>query len=207
MKALELFAAMLTAREGYHAIHGLGPDGRGITRRLRVWHPADDWRGLARRLRSIEEPEMAVVPRQAEGETMFALTKGSVVWAVTRTGRDVEALERFRPVPTLQVSEGDSVRHTALWALRAEHRMDDVLRVCRHLAHGLGTQKKFATQDCPLRPPGALLTEGRKRPLVVKVVRADAEAVYPVAEVCRRLPRRIPEPFDFTKLDTFVKAA
>lgn len=193
MRAIDLFAAML-AGHGYHGIRGLGEDGRGNVRRVRVWRRADDWRSVARTLRLLDEPELQVVARAAEGDDSWTVLGANVVWARTETAKQQEALARFRPVPTLWLTEGDSVRSTALWATRGALKTNDAVRVSRHIAHALGTPKKFATEDCLLRPPGALLTEGRKRPLVVKVVRADAGAIYPVGEVCRRLPRQIPDP-------------
>lgn len=197
--AAVLLAQMLVSPPGWNTLHTLDTlDGKQVPRVL--WHDATDWRRLAYRLDAYGyefEPAVGVVPYMDQGS--FRLYgRSAVVWARVETPAQLRALERFHPGPTLMLRDGGS-RATALWALRRQLPSEDAERVSRHMQHHLGAPKKHAACSFEVPSPLSVLRDGRKKPVPVTVERCDPEAVYSVGEVCRSLPRRIPDPLAWRK--------
>lgn len=118
-------------------------------------------------------------------------------WVRCETGRQVAALESFDPEPTLVIREGGTVRHTAFWMLPRPVNPDDGGKVNRHVAHKLRCAKKWADQ-MSFTPPGAVIREGRAKPLPVVVAGGTGELVT-LRALCRTLPREIPDPEGWRK--------
>lgn len=191
MSAAGLLAQMLCTARGSVDLHGRGNDGK----RYVLSTPAAEWELLARRIervRGTDEPRLHAIPRLAPGD-MFCGDSG-VVWCEVTGTAQAEALERFRPVPTLTLQVGDTTRRMALWGLRKSLRPPECTKVNRHLSHKLGAAKKHADTDWMFWPPGTVLHTGRERPVPVKAVQMNVEGVYAIGEVCRSLPRSIPDP-------------
>lgn len=113
-------------------------------------------------------------------------------WARAESGRQVTALEAFDPEPSLILREGGTVRHTAFWFHERPLDPEVSEKVNRHLAHKLRTPKKYAPQLL-FSPPGAVIREGRSKPLPVVAAGGTGELVT-VRALCRTLPREIPSP-------------
>lgn len=148
----------------------------------------------ARFRRLIESPTrvtLAAVPRRQRRSLAFG--SSGALWARVESGASLQLLERFRPRPTLVLRDGDTVRHTAFWALSRPLRAplyDNLREANRRLAGAMKAPKKHAEPGFAFAPMGQLA--GRSR---VRVVRLSGELHDP-AHVAGRL-RPSPAPWSF----------
>lgn len=115
-----------------------------------------------------------------------------VLWVRTESKREVVALERFKPAPSLIVREGSTCRMVALWQLQNALTYEWVLRANKRLAHRLGCAKKWAELEFAFPAPGSCLRAGRSRPVAVRVERFEP-VVYAPRQVVGGL-REAPDP-------------
>jgi hypothetical protein len=191
VEALEFLAVALgSGGQGFHAL----TYSNGSNRRTK-WLPVKDY---ARFLHVVPElaweadAELTVCPLMDRGSYRLAADAG-VIWTRVESRKAAASLARFRPSPSLVLREGGSVRRVAVWAVRKRLSPMDAEKVGRHLAHKLGTAKKWASTAFTLRPPGGVIRHGRTRPCPVVVEGGSLEAVT-MRELCRSLPRRLPDP-------------
>lgn len=187
---VRLLWAGLGGSDGFYAIRLTQHDGRrvtawpGVGRRGWVESICGDfgWRG------DIEWSARAYLDRGSR--RLMGDTGAS--WVRAETGHQVAALEAFDPEPSLVLREGGTVRHVAFWFHPRPLGPDAGERLNRHLAHRLRCAKKWAAQ-LDFAPPGSVIREGRARPLPVVVAGGSSDLVT-VRELCRTLPRAIPDP-------------
>lgn len=173
-----LFAMLGGNGRGYHHIRW---QDQGAWRNH--WTAVTDKRmfGLLRRVGEDNETELFLVPRALEG-TRFA-GESSCLWVRVEGTRQLEALQAFRPVPTITLREGASSRCTALWGLSKPLGPDWCLRGSERLAHALGAARKWCDPDtATLNPPGSCLRVGRVRPVPV-VVESISDELYAARDV------------------------
>lgn len=117
----------------------------------------------------LDDVSLSLVPRRAEQEE-GALSSAGAMWVRLDSAKQSQALERFRPVPSLVLREGNTVRRWALWFVSPHPNVMQLERGNRRLAHALGAKKKFAGAEQLFHPPGVTLKWGRdRRPLVVTI--------------------------------------
>lgn len=193
--ALELLACATVGNGGWHSFE-IAAWGSGEY----LWKRCGDVEGYVQAAHRWAECELRVSAVPCVDRGSFRLRgESSVLWARVETGKQYEELRKFTPEPTIVLNDG-GVKHVALWCVEKPLEPEDCEKVNRHLAHKLGTAKKWAGTAFGFSPPGAVLREGRKRPVVVDVVSMSEES-YPVGRIARRLPRQIPDP------DAWRKAA
>lgn len=188
--SVHALAAGLGGDKGYYAIQLTQHDGKrvtawpGVTRRSWIESICADfgWNG---------DISWAARPYLDRGSRRLMANTGAS-WVRCESGRQVAALEAFDPEPSLILREGGTVRHTAFWFHPRPVGPDDSERLCRHLAHKLRAPKKYAAQML-FAPPGAVIREGRSKPLPVVVAGGTGELVT-VRALCRTLPPTIPDP-------------
>lgn len=153
----------------------------------RCWLPADNRGGFVGLLSELAGRDVwaGVTPRRKRDSWP---AEAHCLWAVTDSKAAVAALQAFRPVPTLILREGTSVRCVALWALLRPLGWDWVVRANKRIAHRLRTPKKYASPDFMVRVPGSAVVAGRRSPLRVRTVWHQPEALYMAREVVGRLP-------------------
>jgi hypothetical protein len=185
-----LLWAGLGGHRGFYAIRLTQHDGKRVTA----------WPGVDRRawIESIcadfgwtGDIEWACRPYLDRGSRRLMASTGAS-WVRCETGAQVRALEAFDPEPSLILREGGSVRHVAFWFHPRPLEQEGSEKLCRHLAHKLRTPKKYASY-LEITPPGAVIRDGRSRPLPVVVAGGTRELVT-VRTLCRTLPREIPDP-------------
>lgn len=99
----------------------------------------------------------------------------AVLWVRSESTVETEALLSWSPKPTLILREGDTVKHTALWALAGELDPLLTMRLNKRLAHAIGTAKKFANPEhFVLTPPGARTDTGKVSQVVHMAEPEDA---------------------------------
>lgn len=187
---LRLLWAGLGGNGGFYAIRLTQHDGKRVT----AWPGVDrrQWiAGICEDFGWTGDVEWAARPYMDRGSRRL-LAESGAVWARCESGAQVRALEAFDPEPSLVLRDGGTVRHTAFWFLPRPVKSDDGEKLCRHLAHKLRTPKKFAAQ-LVFSPPGAVIRAGRSRPLPV-VAAGGTGGLVTVRELCRSLPRVIPDP-------------
>lgn len=108
------------------------------------------------RLAWLGDASVNAVPYLREREVLYH-GSSSVLWARCESGRQVANLRRFKVRPTLVLREGDTVRHTAFWALSEPLDPVRVDRANRRIAHWLGSPKKYCDVGFRFAPPGAIL--------------------------------------------------
>ena len=128
------------------------------------WISTADRASLRRSLRGSEilgsRCEIHPVPRYGLERTSVA--DSSVLWARAETGPEAEALLTWSPKPTFIFREGDTVRHTAIWALTGQLDKRWTLCLNKRLAHAIGTAKKHADpENFYFTPPGSLDEKGK----------------------------------------------
>jgi hypothetical protein len=188
---LELLCAV-AAGPGYHVREHDWPAGERNDR-VAAWLPAEDWRRTAASAALWADYGASVsLCAYASRGSYRRHALGSCLWTRVDTGRSWDALRRFEPAPSLVLQLGRAARYIAVWALRKPLLPEDVERANRRLAHAFGGMKKWGGLDfrCPV--PGAVLREGRKRPVVVSVV-SRGEGLYAAGAVVRRL-KDAPDP-------------
>jgi hypothetical protein len=119
--------------------------------------------------------------------------RSGVVWAHLESGDSCARLSRFRVRPTLVVSEGGSVRRTAVWALTRPLSHDWCERANRRLAHFFRGPKKHCGTTGRLYIPGTVLRAGRKRPVPASVEEFNPDAIYTARQVVGAL-KDAPDP-------------
>lgn len=123
------------------------------------------------------EPVIDVVPTRHAAKYLERVPS-SILWVRTDTGKEAAKLRNFRPRPAVVIREGASSRYVAFWALLDPlPDLDWLERANRRLAHHLGTKKKYAKDSFTFSLPGAVLREGRSRPVPVELVRFEPEVL------------------------------
>lgn len=156
-----------------------------------VWLPVPDRARFRRALGGAEKlasrSELSPLPRSSESTE--AIGQCSCLWARVESGKQLDALTKFTPAPSIVLRDGDTLRRTALWALTGELDEQWAERLNRRIAHKLGTPKKYADPTrFTFTTPGAI-GEGGK---LVRVEHMIPE-FYGAKEVAGRL-QEAPDP-------------
>ena len=106
-----------------------------------------------------------------------------VLWADCDEAAAVEALDGFRPAPSVVIHSGHG-RH-AYWALWPPVGADEAESANRRLVHALGADPRAVDAARILRPPGTV--NFKREPVPVVVERMEAE-LFTLAEVVGCLP-------------------
>lgn len=161
-----------------------------------VWMPVEQEarfrRALAAFAASGRPVSLAAAPRRGRGSA--AVAPPGVLWARVESGDSLRRLRGFRPSPTLVLRDGDTVRHTALWALARPIKgswHEGAREANRRLAGYLRTPKKHAELGFEFSPPGMVVGRSRSR-----VVAASGELHDPAA-VAGWLPAS-PDPWSWS---------
>lgn len=133
------------------------------------------------------EPSIMAVPLEEAGHYLRRVDS-ALIWARTASGPAAERLRRFRPVPSLVLREGASVRYTAFWALSEPLSEEWTVRANKRLtkylnAGGYGD----AAIDFTFFLPGSVLRLGRRQPLPIQLAHYAVE-LYTARQVVGRLP-------------------
>jgi hypothetical protein len=107
----------------------------------------------------------------------------AVLWVRTEGKAQAAALKRFRPSPTVVLSEGSTSRKVALWSLDRPWGFEVIERANRRLAYALRTAPKWSVLEFDFAAPGSCLRAGRARPVPVVVEWMDARGVYTARQV------------------------
>lgn len=112
------------------------------------------------------------------------VASAAVLWVRAESGDESEALLSWSPKPTVIIRDGETVKHTALWALTRTLDPRWTERLNKRLAHAIGTAKKHASPETfHFTAPGSLTETGK----VAQVVHASPD-FYGAKELAGRLP-------------------
>ena len=197
--ALELlFVAGAAVGPGWHTLHVPGRDAGWLHTSNRDAFmelvPALGWDGAT----------LSILPTRELGDPSWR-TNSAVLWARTETRKSAAILRRFKPVPSLVLRDGQTCRYVAVWLIRKPVMPFDAERVNRHIAHRLGCPKKYASAEFTFRPPGGV-DRSKTRPVPVVVAGGTGET-YAMREVCRTLPRQIPDPLAWVNRQNELRKA
>ncbi len=156
------------------------PPGRGLPETLHVYgFEALDRDGFVRWLMTRGEDRELLVGAGARHGRGFGSSDGArVLWVRVESKRQEEMLRAFRPSPTLVMKEGATCRLVALWSLWRPLGYEYLVRANERLAHAIGSPRKHAVPEFTFAVPGSCLRLGRARPVPVRVVHFDPEAVF-----------------------------
>ncbi len=130
--------------------------------------------------------QVSLVPRMTPHDHL--LEPSNVLWVRVENGTARSLLEQFEPQPTMILRDGDTVRMTALWALREPLRGSGAepevwcRRANERLSYALGGVRKHANPHSFLDAPGTPAGRG-----VVTVARFEPD-LYDPREVVGHLP-------------------
>jgi hypothetical protein len=177
---------------------------------LTTWHAMEDrvkpfWldlgrpaaaQRLAELVRDVDERWSAEIRLTLPRRSLHfgTVSRAGCLWAQTKDPKQVKALERFRPLPTMVLREGGSSRRLALWLLDEQLPYQWALRANKRIAYRLRTVLKTGDPDelrVPL--PGTCLRQGKTRPVPVVVERLEMES-FRARQVVGRLkdPPEVP---------------
>lgn len=116
----------------------------------RIWIPCEHDRAFARML-DADGCQISLVPRTEERE--WSTGQAPVLWVQLQTGKATQALERFRPAPTIVWRSGLSQRRWALWALRRPLRGEWIVRGTERLSYALHGLRRAAQPETLVPSP------------------------------------------------------
>lgn len=102
------------------------------------------------------ETYIGAAPRRRRHGGTEAVARSWALWVDCDGSAAVEALEAFRPAPSLVVTTGTAGNVHAWWQLRRPLAPPDAQRANRRLAHALGADMKATDPARILRPAGTL---------------------------------------------------
>ena len=156
-----------------------------------IWVDAQDRAGFVKwcdRMAYAGDTVVNAVPLLKQHEDLYH-TGSAVLWTRVEDGRSLARLRRFRPVPSLVLREGRTVRHVAFWALSEPLDATRTVRANKRIAHFIGAKKKWCDVDFRFSPPGTVLRR-TSRPIVVRPFGGSGE-VYrwgPIVDGLRDAP-------------------
>jgi hypothetical protein len=190
-EALECWAGLCAGgrSDGYHLVRLHEEDGQISNGYVRV--QLDELPRLSRiTLRRPVDALVGMVPRTVRDP--LAVQSGSMLWVCVTGTKSNGLLERFRPVPSIVLREGDTSRRTAAWPLRKALPYEWLERANRRLAHHLRAPKVTCAPETLLAPPGASVMGERKTPTPIVVERFEMDG-FLARDVVKRL-RDAPDP-------------
>lgn len=117
--------------------------------------------------------------------------RASVLWVDCDTPAAVEALDGFRPAPSIVVASGGRGHRHAYWLLAEAVVIDAVARANRRLAGALGADLACSEPARILRPAGSAWHKSSP-PVAVRLLELDATARHAVDDVVGRLDDDVP---------------
>jgi hypothetical protein len=92
----------------------------------------------------------------------------TILWARVETGEQYENAKILRPLPSLVLREGGTLKRLLIWGLEEQLPWPQVVQANKRLAYRLGTKQADADPDRLWIPaPGTCLRVGRSRPVPV----------------------------------------
>lgn len=161
-------------------------EGRMIT----LWIPCESYRAFARQLEA-PEAQISVVPRQDRGKS-WSTGRAPVAWATLQTSNSRQALERFRPAPTVVLRAGRTQLRWALWALSVPLWGSFIEQATERLAYALHGLRRAANVETMIPAPFTVLD---RRQIYVEF--ADPQ-IYTARQVVGHL-RDAPPPYDWRR--------
>ena len=128
MKPTDLALALWQDRclHEVHAVHD--------RRHVQIWIPCESQHAFARML-DTHDCSISLVPRTERRS--WTTGRAPALWVELRTGKATQALERFRPAPTLVWRAGRTQHRWALWALSEPLWGEWIVRATERLAYAL----------------------------------------------------------------------
>ena len=190
-EALECWAGLCAGgrTEGYHLVRLHEEDDTVSNGYVRV--QLDELPRLSRiTLRRPVDALIGMVPRTVRDP--MAVHEGAMLWVCVTGIRSNRILERFKPVPSIVLREGDTSRRTAAWPLRKRLAYEWLDRANRRLAHYMHAPKVSCAPETLLAPPGALVQGDRRSAVPIAVERFEMDG-FLARDVVQRL-RDAPDP-------------
>lgn len=190
LRLLPFLLAPFEGPGGFHIVEWRGekPDARWVP----VGEPQTLSRLLASNLAFEADLTLGAVPYAERGSRLMHAS-GAALFVRTETGDSARRLAKFKQRPTLVLREGRTNKHVAFWALASGLYAEDIERANRRLSYALNTKAMHTTPDFRFHPPGAVIREGRSRPLMVSVAEQTDE-LYPVSMTRKLKDRPKPDP-------------
>jgi hypothetical protein len=184
LQALQLFTGHAG---GWTPVHRERPQ----TRTRTVWRPANapGLPALILDLADRYEDEITLgLPqsRRWAGGTGHA----TILWTRVENGGQLEKAKELRPLPTLILREGVSLKRLLIWALEERLPWTEVVAANKRIAYRLGTRQADADPDQLRIPcPGTRLRAGRVKPVPVVCARLETTSYS-----CREVTGFLPDP-------------
>jgi hypothetical protein len=144
-----------------------------------LWIPCESYLAVEHQL-SAPDGQISVVPRQDKGKS-WSTGRAPVAWAVLQTSAARQALERFRPAPTVVLRAGRTQLRWALWALAAPLWGSYIEQATERLAYALHGLRRAASSETLIPCPWSVL-DGRQI-----VVEFEQPEIYTAKQVVGHL--------------------
>jgi hypothetical protein len=125
-------------------------------------------------------------PKRFAGGT----ARATILWTRVENGGQYEKAKELRPLPSMVLREGGTLKRLLIWALEERLPWTEVVAANKRIAYRLGTRQADADPDLLRIPcPGTRLRAGRVKPVPVVCARLETTSYS-----CREVTGFLPDP-------------